>query len=192
MSSPDADERGTRNYNKRIDQCTLHFDFSFVVTSAALGRPSRNSEDRIFWRVGRRPANFAGHFLNIAAGEPPSPSHLRPFPDPFASPPSHLRVIPTRHPCVCRCSDSVPSTPRVPHPSQHHREGRGRKESCHPERRRSRSRRTCGLSGGRHSGPLFGSESPYLPFVIHPSAPRVPHPSQHHREGGDVTGPSTT
>ena len=37
MSSPDADERGTRNYNKRIDQCCLHSDFSFVVTSVSLG-----------------------------------------------------------------------------------------------------------------------------------------------------------
>jgi hypothetical protein len=37
MSPPDADERGTRNYNKRIDHGNLHIDFSFVVTSAAMG-----------------------------------------------------------------------------------------------------------------------------------------------------------
>jgi hypothetical protein len=37
MSSPDADEGGTRDYNKRIDHANLHCDFSFVVTSAALG-----------------------------------------------------------------------------------------------------------------------------------------------------------
>ena len=47
MPTPDADERGTRDYNKRIDHCKLHFDFSFAVTSAALGLPSRNSVDRI-------------------------------------------------------------------------------------------------------------------------------------------------
>jgi hypothetical protein len=35
MSSPDADERGTRDYNKRIDQANFHDDFSFVVTSTA-------------------------------------------------------------------------------------------------------------------------------------------------------------
>jgi hypothetical protein len=45
MSPPDADEWGTRDYNKRIDQGKLHFDFSFVVTSAAWGLPSRNGWD---------------------------------------------------------------------------------------------------------------------------------------------------
>ena len=96
MSSPDADERGTRDYNNRIDQCTWHFDFSFVVTSAALAKPSRNGEDRTSRRVGLHPARFAGYFLNIDRGEPPSPSHPSGFSRTFASPPSHLRVIPRR------------------------------------------------------------------------------------------------
>jgi len=45
MSSPDADERGTRDYNKRIDYGNLHSDFSFVVTSTAWGTAESDSED---------------------------------------------------------------------------------------------------------------------------------------------------
>jgi hypothetical protein len=62
MSPPDADERGTRDYNKRIDQANLHSDFSFVVTSAALGTTESVKRGQInslgVW-VGTRPSQLA-------------------------------------------------------------------------------------------------------------------------------------
>lgn len=76
MCSPDAYERGTRNYNKRINQRILHIELSFVVTSTTWGLPSRNGE--YTKACGPAPGTSAEYFLHYRPPNHPHQSHLRP------------------------------------------------------------------------------------------------------------------
>jgi hypothetical protein len=65
MSSPDADQRGTGNYNKRIDHGNLHNDFSFVVISAIWERRAGMRRQK---QLQGLPAFIAGYTMTIGGG----------------------------------------------------------------------------------------------------------------------------
>ena len=75
MSIPDANEGSNCNDNKRQRYCMPHSKFS-LCDLGSLG-PSPNGEDQEM--CGFAPVFTAAHYLYYRQGEPPSPSHLRPF-----------------------------------------------------------------------------------------------------------------
>ena len=139
MSPPDTHQRGTRNYNKRIDRLHIASDSPFVVTSAALGRPSRNGEvHQGMWasthlpgtlHVLREPHRTSQPIPPSRAPRtfalPPPPSCYRRY---FCPPPPHTQaqrsVISAKRsavekathirPCRCRCPTQInPTHPRT-------------------------------------------------------------------------------